>query len=61
MPSTPPHGFIRLAGSERTLPPHARWIEQVDPHERIEVSVYLRDPAANEISGSSAAGSAAQC
>jgi kumamolisin len=51
MPNTPPHGFTRLAGSERTLPAHARWIEPVDPHERIEVSVYLRDPAADELSG----------
>lgn len=52
MPDTPPHGFVRLAGSERTLPAHARWIEPVNPHEHIEVSVYLRDPAANEASES---------
>ncbi|HEY0756242.1 MAG TPA: S53 family peptidase [Ktedonobacteraceae bacterium] len=52
MANTPPHGFTRLSGSERTLPAHARWIEPVDPHQRIEVSVYLRDPAAGEDSGS---------
>ncbi len=45
MANTSPQGFTRLIGSERTLPAHARWIEPVNPHERIEVSVYLRDPA----------------
>jgi kumamolisin len=51
MANTPPQGFIRLTGSERSLPAHARWIAPVDPHERIEISVYLRDPAADEHSG----------
>jgi len=46
-----PQGFTRLAGSERTLPAHARWIKPVDPQERIEVSVYLRDPATSELAG----------
>lgn len=45
MAKTSPQGFARLAGSERTLPAHTRWIAPVDPHEQIEVSVYLRDPA----------------
>jgi kumamolisin len=46
-----PHGFTRLAGSERRLPAHARWVKPADPHERIEVSVYLRDPAEGMLSG----------
>ncbi|HEX4716659.1 MAG TPA: hypothetical protein VH164_17205, partial [Ktedonobacteraceae bacterium] len=46
-----PQGFTRLAGSERTLPAHARWIKPADPQERIEVSVYLRDPATSELAG----------
>lgn len=45
MANTPPEGFTRLAGSERVLPAHARWIGPVDPQKRIEVSIYLRDPA----------------
>lgn len=52
MAKTPPQGFTQLAGSERTLPAQARWLEPVDPHERIEVSVYLRDPASAEQAGS---------
>jgi kumamolisin len=52
MANTPPQGFTRLAGSERTLPAHTRWIEPVDPHQHIEVSVYLRDPAAGELAES---------
>lgn len=52
MSNMPPQGFTRLAGSERTLPAHARWIEPTNPHERVEVSVYLRDPAAGERAGS---------
>lgn len=46
-----PQGFTRLAGSERRLPTHARWVKPVDPHERIDVSVYLRDPAAHALAG----------
>lgn len=53
MADTPHQGMKRLAGSERTLPPHARWLAPADPHQRIEVSVYLRDPAADEIGGQS--------
>ncbi len=44
-----PQGLTRLAGSERTLPADAHQIAPADPHERIEVSVYLRDPAANDL------------
>ena len=46
MANVPPQGFIKLTGSERQLLPDARQIGPVDPHEHIEVSVYLRDPAA---------------
>jgi len=42
-----PRGFTRLTGSERQLPPNARQVGPVDPQEEIEVSVYLRDPAAS--------------
>ncbi|MBX5449935.1 S53 family peptidase [Thermogemmatispora sp.] len=40
-----PDGFTRLTGSERHLPAQARRIRSADPNERIEVSIYLRDPA----------------
>lgn len=46
-----PQGFTRLAGSERRLPAHARWVKPVDPREHIDVSVYLRDPAAHTLAG----------
>ncbi len=45
MANASPQGYKRLAGSERQLPANARQIGPVDPHEPIEVSVYLRDPA----------------
>jgi kumamolisin len=45
MANVPPQGFTRLSGSERQLLPGARQVGPVDPHEHIEVSVYLRDPA----------------
>ena len=51
MATQPPPGFKRLAGSERKLPAQARLIGPVDPNERIEVSVYLRDPAASSPAG----------
>jgi kumamolisin len=47
MAHVPPQGFTRLTGSERQLPPNARQIGPVDPNENIEVSIYLRDPAAS--------------
>jgi kumamolisin len=53
MENTPPQGFTRLAGSERSLPAQARQIGPVDPQERIEVSLYLRDPADGNIAGDS--------
>jgi kumamolisin len=43
----PPQGFTRLVGSERQLPANARQIGPVNPDENIEISVYLRDPAAD--------------
>ena len=51
MASQPPPGFKRLAGSERKLPAQAHLMGPVDPNERIEVSVYLRDPSASNLAG----------
>src|SRR5271167_3396580 len=51
MANASPQGYMRLAGSERQLPANARQIGPVDPHERIEVSVYLRDPAPSTPAG----------
>ncbi len=51
MANLPPQGFTRLAGSERKPPANARQIGPVDPNERIEVSVYLRDPATSNPAG----------
>lgn len=45
MTQTPPQGFHRLPGSERSLPASARHIGPVESQEQIEVSVYLRDPS----------------
>jgi len=44
-----PHGYEKLAGSERKPLAHARPLGPVDPHEKIEVSVYLRAPASEEL------------
>jgi kumamolisin len=55
MENTAPQGYSRLAGSERSLPAQARQIGPVDPDERIEVSLYLRDPADGNIAGDSEA------
>lgn len=46
-----PQGFTRLAGSERSLPVHARRVKPVDPHERIAISVYVRDPSPPSLAG----------
>ena len=51
MANASPQGYKRLAGSERQLPANARQIGPVDPHEPIEVSVYLRDPAPSSPAG----------
>ncbi len=51
MANIPPQGYKSLAGSERQLPAKAHQIGPVDPHERIEVSVYLRDPASSNPAG----------
>jgi kumamolisin len=52
MTNIPPWGFTKLAGSERTLPTNARKLQSVDEQESIEVSVYLRDPAASSLTAS---------
>jgi kumamolisin len=41
-------GFSRLAGSSRHLPANAQAVGPIDPAKPIEVSVYLRDPAAGQ-------------
>ena len=51
MAKTPRQGFTRLAGSERSLPASARKLQPVNPQERIEISVYLRDPAETSLEG----------
>ncbi len=49
MANTPPQGYQKLSGSEREPLANARPIGPVDPHERIEVTVYLRAPAASNL------------
>jgi kumamolisin len=49
MAKIPPHGYMRLSGSEREPFPNARPIGPVDPNERIEVTVYLRAPATSNL------------
>jgi len=51
MANISPQGYKSLAGGERQLPAKAHQIGPVDPHERIEVSVYLRDPASSNPAG----------
>jgi kumamolisin len=46
-----PQGFTRLAGSERSLPMHARRVRPVDPQLPVTLSVYLRDPAPPSLAG----------
>jgi kumamolisin len=46
---TAPQGFAQLVGSERNTPTNARHIGPANPQERIEVSVYLRDPSASSL------------
>jgi kumamolisin len=48
MTNLPPQGFARLAGSTRHLPDNAKAVGPLNPQEQIEVSVYLRDPAAGQ-------------
>jgi kumamolisin len=48
--STPvPHGFTAVVGSERDLPTNAQRVKAVNTHERIEISVYLRNPAGDDL------------
>lgn len=49
MANTPPQGYKKLSGSEREPLASARPIGPVDPNERIEVTVYLRAPAASNL------------
>lgn len=46
-----PQGMTRLAGSERSLPMHARRVRPVDPQQIIAISVYVRDPAGPPLEG----------
>lgn len=45
-----PRGYKALAGSERKPLAHARPVGPIDPNEQIEVTVYLRTPAADKLS-----------
>ncbi len=49
MAKVPPHGYMRLAGSEREPLPNARPIGPVNPDEHIEVTVYLRAPSTSNL------------
>lgn len=49
MANTSPQGYKMLAGSERAPLPNAHPIGPVDPNERVEVTVYLRAPAASNL------------
>jgi kumamolisin len=49
MTNTPPQGYKKLSGSEREPLANARPIGPVDPNERVEVTVYLRGPAASNL------------
>lgn len=44
-----PLGYKAIAGSERQPLANARQVAQVDPHEHLEVSVYLRAPASSNL------------
>jgi kumamolisin len=50
MPDVPPKGYKALPGSERTPLANARPVGPADPNERVEVTVYLRSPAPNDLS-----------
>jgi kumamolisin len=49
----PPKGFKALTSSERNVLPGSQQVGPVDPHERLEVSIYLRAPAASDPAGDS--------
>ena len=49
--NNPPQGYSRLLGSERNPPIQGQSVGPVDPNERIEISVYLRDPAQSALAG----------
>ncbi len=47
--TTPPHGYKSLAGSEREPLAGSRSTGPVNPHERIEVTLYLRAPITSNL------------
>jgi len=49
MASTPPPGYKMLSGSEREPLANARLVGPVDPHEHVEVTVYMRAPASSNL------------
>src|SRR5579863_1544727 len=49
MANTPPQGYKMIAGSERAPLPGAHAVGPVDPNESIEITVYLRAPAASNL------------
>jgi kumamolisin len=49
MALNPPYGYKILAGSEREPLPGARPVGPVDPDQRVEVTVYLTNPAAGSL------------
>jgi kumamolisin len=51
MANIPPQGYKKLDGSEREPLANARPVGPVDPNERVEVTVYLRPPAASNLAG----------
>src|SRR5262249_41631904 len=50
MSNTSPRAYSVLRGSERKLPGNAYSVGPVDPNELIEVSIYLRAPAPQDLS-----------
>ncbi len=49
MSNTSHYGYRELPGSSKELLPGARQVGSIAPDETIEVSLYLRDPASNEL------------
>jgi kumamolisin len=47
--STPPQGYMPLAGSEREPLANAQPVGPVDPNEQMEITVYLRGPASSDL------------
>lgn len=49
MANIPPRGYKKLVGSEREPLAGAHPVGPVDPHERLEVTIYLRPPATSNL------------